>query len=219
MPVSNNTLNNNLNDHLNDHLNDNTSVAVENPSVRTKVVDDLWICVRCSKMNMMKDTTTNMNEFYTRFDNKMNALLADKRQTDEYIGGFSQYKWKSITEEEWMKFYDFCAQKHVQYMFIDIAKKNPDKYVLSPDMMLTPNDKSIRIPLVAQACMTRYDRYVFDMQVEGDNELAEWWRTTGRQKMIDRDGLDAVLLEEEYMKQCEEAEKRAYHRLCAGERF
>ena len=207
MPVSYNT------------LNDNTSIAVDNPSVRAKVVDDLWICVRCCKMNMIKDTTTNMNDFYTRFDNKMNALLADKRETDEYIGGFSQYKWNSITEEEWMNFYDFCAQKHVQYMLIDIAKKNPDKYVISPDMMLTPNDKHFRAPLLAQACMTTYERFVFDQQSEEEEEAAEWWRTTGRQELIDRDGLDAVLLEEAHTKKCVEAEKRAYHRLCAGERF
>lgn len=207
MPVSNYT------------FNDNTSIAVDNPAVRTKVVDDLWICVRCCKMNMIKDTTSNMNEFYTHFDNKMNALLADKRETDEYIGGFSQYKWNSITEDEWMNFYDFCAQKHVQYMFIDIAKKNPDKYALSPDMMLTPNDKQFRAPLLAQACMTTYERYVFDEQTEEEEDAAEWWRTTGRQELIDRDGLDAVLFEEEYTKQCDEAEKLTYHRLCAGERF
>lgn len=203
----------------NNTLNDNTSIAVDNPSVRTKVVDDLWICVRCCKMNMIKDNTSNINEFYVRFDNKMNSLLMEKRQTDEYIGGFSKYKWNSITEEEWLALYNLCIEKHTKYMFINIAKKNPDKYTLSPDMMLTSNDKHFRAPLLAQACMTTYERFVFDQQSEEEEDATEWWRTTGRQEMIDRDGLDAVLLEEAYMKQCEEAEKHAYHRLCAGERF
>jgi hypothetical protein len=200
-------------------MNDNTSIAVDNPSVRANVVDDLWICVRCCKMNMIQDTTTNMNEFNTRFNDKMNALLEDKRETDEFIGGFSQYKWNSITEEEWMKLYELCAQKHVHYMLIDTANQNPDKYVLSPDMMLTPNDKKFRAPLLAQACMTTYERYVFDEQSVEEEEAAEWWRTTGRQELIDRDGLDAVLLHEAHTKERDEAEKLAYHRLCAGERF
>lgn len=189
MSVSNNT--------LNDKLNDNTSIAVDNPSIRNEVVEDLWKCVRCYALKrLMKDKTSGMEDFSYRFDDIMNRIRLDKRETDEFIGGFSQFKWNSITEEEWMEFYDFCAQKHVKYMLIQVAEQNPDQYALSSYMALTEEDEMLKIPGAYSACLTKEDHLDLDMET---NEAEEWWNNTGRQLFIDEHGIEALLYEEALM--------------------
>ena len=162
-------------------------------SIRNEVVEDLWKCVRCYALKrLMKDETSGMDEFYERFDDIMNRILLDKKETDELIGGFSQFKWNSITEDEWMKFYDFCVQKHVKYMLIHVAHQNPDTYALSPDMTLTEEDDILKIPGAYRACFTKEDDIALDEETE---EAEIWWKTTGRQQFIDEHGIMALLAE------------------------
>lgn len=164
------------------------------PSPRNEVVQDLWKCVRCYALSrLMKDETSGIEEFYYRFDHIMNRILLDKKETDEFIGGFSQFKWNSITEDEWMKFYDFCVHKHLKYMLIHVAHQNPDTYALSPDMALTEDDETLNIPGAYRACFTKEDVIAFDKETE---EAVEWWKTTGRQLFIDQHGIESLLAEE-----------------------
>jgi len=173
---------------------DNTSIAVEDPSVRKKVVEDLWKCVRCYTFNaLMKNETSGMDDFYDRFDGIMNRILIDKRETEEFIGGFSDFKWNSITEDEWMEFYNFCVEKHVKYMLIRVAQQNPDTFALSPDMALTEDDEILNIPGAYLACFTKEDVIALDKETE---EAVEWWNTTGRQLFIDEHGIESLLAEE-----------------------
>ena len=173
---------------------DNTSVAVQDPCVRKKVVEDLWKCVRCYTLNaLMKIETSGMDEFYDRFDGIMNRILIDKRETEEFIGGFSDFKWNSITEDEWMEFYNFCVEKHVKYMLIRVAQQNPDTFALSPDMALTEDDEILNIPGAYRACFTKEDVIALDKETE---EAVEWWNTTGRQLFIDEHGIESLLAEE-----------------------
>jgi len=147
----------------------------------------------------MKDETSGMDEFYERFDSIMNRILLDKKETDELIGGFSQFKWNTITADEWMKFYDFCAEKHVKYMLIRVAQQNPDTYALSSDMTLTEEDDILKIPGAYQACMTKEDNIALDKETE---EAVEWWKTTGRQLFIDEHGIRALFAENTALSRC-----------------
>ena len=180
--------------------NDNTSIAVQDPCIRKKVVEDLWKCVRCYRLNtLMKDETSGMDEFCERFDGIMNRILIDKRETEEFIGGFSEFKWNSITEDEWMEFYNFCAEKHVKYMLIRVAQQNPDTYALSPDMALTEDDEKLNIPGAYRACFTKEDVIALDKETE---EAVEWWKTTGRQLFIDQHGIRALFAEATALSRC-----------------
>ena len=170
------------------------------PSPRNEVVQDLWKCVRCYALNrLMKKETTGIEEFSYRFNNIMNRILLDKKETDEFIGGFSQFKWNSVTEDEWMKLYDFCVQKHVKYMLIRVAHQNPDTYALSPDMALTEDDETLNIPGAYRACFTKEDVIALDKETE---EAVEWWKTTGRQLFIDEHGIRALFAEATALSRC-----------------
>jgi hypothetical protein len=147
----------------------------------------------------MKYETSGMDEFCERFDGIMNRILIDKRETEEFIGGFSEFKWNSITEDEWMEFYNFCAEKHVKYMLIRVAQQNPDTYALSPDMALTEDDEELNIPGAYRACFTKEDVIALDKETE---EAVEWWKTTGRQLFIDEHGIRALFAEETEFSRC-----------------
>lgn len=105
-------------------------------NIRNIVINDLWHMIRCTPLlSVLKDINTTPHNFDEEFFRPVCEIYYEKKNTDQTIGGFSQIKWNTVTENEIIAFREHCIRKNVTYALITIGKQEPNKYHLSQEIL------------------------------------------------------------------------------------